>query len=344
MIDNLRHVKAFLAVYRNANFTRAAEQLHISQSALTVQIKQLESDLGITLFDRGKRKVSLTRAGQDVLIPLERILIDAEEIVSRTRQLSGLRRGIVSMAVLPSLAARLIPMAVQRFTALYPGIVVQIRDVVADKIIEAVKGDEVDFGIVGRSKSDRELKSFPLLFDRLCAFVSSTNAMASQPFVSLHQIVKSPLILTGRDSSVREIVERAMKRESLLQAFAYETNYMSTALGLVEAGLGVTILPDTATGANDSAAVRRVPIRGPELSRQIDVIQKTDRALSPAAVKMVDILKELCGPVPTRRLKSSSHPGALSIVTSPKSVGLNLTSKARPKLGAANSRRSQYPQ
>ncbi len=301
VIDNLRHIRSFLAVYRAANFTRAAAELRISQSALTVQIKQLESELGVTLFDRGKRKVSLTQAGRDVLSPLERILIDAEEIVSRTRQLSGLRRGIVSMAVLPSIATGLVPRAVQRFTSLYPGIIVQIRDVVTNKIIEAVKADEVDFGIGGRPKPDRELKSVPLLMDRLCAFVPSSHALASQRCISLRQMVHSPLILTGRDSSVREIVERAMKRESLLQPPAYETNYMSTALGLVAAGLGIAILPETAAGADGPATVKRIAIQDPKMSRRIDVIQKKDRTLSPAGAKMVDIFKELCTRASSRR-------------------------------------------
>lgn len=88
------------------NFTRAAMELHVSQSAFTVQIRQLEDALGVTLFDRSKRRVALTSAARDVLAPLERLIVDAEAIVARTRQLAGLRRGIVSIGVLPSMAAR----------------------------------------------------------------------------------------------------------------------------------------------------------------------------------------------------------------------------------------------
>jgi LysR family transcriptional regulator, carnitine catabolism transcriptional activator len=298
MIDNLRHIRAFLAVSRMGNFTRAAAELRISQSALTVQVKQLESDLGITLFDRGKRRVSLTQAGRDVLVPLERLLIDAEEVVSRTSQLSGLRRGIVALAVLPSIATLLIPLAVQRFTKLYPGVVVQIRDVVAEKVIGAVKAEAVDFGIGVRSRRDRELRTVPLLVDRLFAFVPESHAFAAQRSVSFRQMASSHLILTGPDSSVREIVEYAFRRESLPLSFAYETNYMSTALGLVNAGLGVAILPEAATGVDSFPKTKRLPIQKPELSRKIDLIQKKDRSLSPAALKMVEIIKELAAKAP----------------------------------------------
>jgi len=139
MIEDLRHIRAFLAVARIGNFTRAASELHISQSALTVQIRQLEESLGVTLFDRGKRGVGLTNAGKDVLVPLESILIATEAVVGRTRELTSLRRGMVTMAVLPSLASQMIPRAIRKFTQRYPGIVVRIRDIVSEKIIEVVK-------------------------------------------------------------------------------------------------------------------------------------------------------------------------------------------------------------
>jgi LysR family carnitine catabolism transcriptional activator len=90
MIDDLRHVRAFLAAARTGNFTRAASELHISQSAFTVQIRQLEDALGVPLFDRSKRRVALTSAGQEVLVPLERILVEMESIVGRTKELRGL--------------------------------------------------------------------------------------------------------------------------------------------------------------------------------------------------------------------------------------------------------------
>jgi len=293
MIDNIRHIRAFLTLARVGNFTRAAAEMHMSQSALTVQIRQLESDLGATLFDRGKRRVSLTQVGQDVFGPLERLVIDSEEVVSRTRDIAGLRRGLVSMAILPSIAAGLIPAAVQRFTKLHPGIVVQIRDVVTAKIAEAVKSEEVDFGIGSRSASERELLSFTLFTDRLGTFVSESHPLAKQPFVTLKQLAETSLILPGRDSSVREIVEAAFKRDGLPFTYAYETNYMSTALGLVECGIGAAVLPEMISGAGCPSKIKCLPIRKPELGRKVEVLQRRDRTLSPAAQKMLEIIREI---------------------------------------------------
>jgi DNA-binding transcriptional LysR family regulator len=197
------------------------------------------------------------------------------------------------MAVLPSIAAGLIPAAVQRFTKLHPGIVVQIRDVVTAKITEAVKAEEVDFGIGGRSATERELLGATLFTDRMGAFVSESHPLAKHPFVTLKQLSETSLILPRHDSSVREIVEAAFKRENYPFTYAYEANYMSTALGLVEIGAGVAVLPEIATGSECSSKIKCLPIRQPELSRKVEVLQRRDRTLSPAALKMLEIIREI---------------------------------------------------
>jgi DNA-binding transcriptional LysR family regulator len=293
MIEDMRHIRAFLAVARIGNFTRAASELHVSQSALTVQIKQLEDSLGVSLFDRGKRRVALTDAGRDVLGPLERILVDTESIVSRTRELTSMRRGLVTMAVLPSLAARIVPKAIRKFTKMYPGVVVRIRDIVAEKIIEVVKKEEVDFGISNRLRPDKELKTSLLLTDRLCAFVSRNHLLAKQETMTLIDLAEHQLIVTGRDSGVREILEDALRKAKRPLAIAYETNYISTVLGLAKEGLGIAILPEVAADMDRSLQLHSVAIISPVLSRKIEIIEKKDRSLSPSAAQMVKILKQI---------------------------------------------------
>ncbi len=289
----MRHIRAFLAVARIGNFTRAASELHGSQSALTVQIKQLEESLGVTLFDRGKRRVALTDAGKDVLVPLEKILVDTEAVVSRTRQMTSLRRGMLTMAVLPSIAAQVVPRAIQRFAKLYPGVEVRIKDIVAERILEAVKKEEVDFGIGSRLRLDVELKASPLQVGRLCAFVPKGHLLSKRDSISLIELTTHPLVVTGRDSGVREILEDALKRAKRPLTIAFEVNYMSTALGLVKEGLGIAILPEVVADMDQSGESICVAINKPVLSRRIEIIQRKDRSLSPSATRMVDILRQI---------------------------------------------------
>src|SRR5438105_2989545 len=162
MIHDLRHIRSFLVLARARSFTRAAAELHMSQPTLTVQIQQLESAVGVRLFDRNKRHVALTQAGRELLMPLERILIDVEAIATSTEELREHRRGLVTVAALPSMAAAVLPRAIKRLSESYPGITVRVHDGVAAKVAELVKSGQADFGISSLTTGDRELVSHVL--------------------------------------------------------------------------------------------------------------------------------------------------------------------------------------
>lgn len=291
MIGEMKHLRAFLTVARLNNFTRAANELHVSQSALTVQIRQLEEALGVMLFDRSKRRVALTQAGKDMLGPLERILIDTETVISHTRDLAGLRRGFVSLAVLPSIAAGLLPTVLEEFTRKHPAIPVQIKDVVAERVLEAVKKEEVDFGIGTRVMPDRELKITQLFTDRLSAFAPKNHPLTKRSRITLKELTQHPLILTSKDSSVREIFELTLKKEKMSVLPAYEVNNMATVIGFVKAGLGIAILPSVAERIEGSTGIARIEIVSPILTRSVEIIEKKGRSLSHASKSMLEVLK-----------------------------------------------------
>jgi LysR family transcriptional regulator, carnitine catabolism transcriptional activator len=289
----IRHIRSFLAVARHSNFTRAAEELHVSQSALTVQIQQLEEALGVRLFDRTRRRVILTEAGREVLPPLERILVDTESVVSRTREISGLRRGIVTVAVLPSVAAGILSEVLRRFTSTHPGVAIQVHDVVAEKVLELVRKEEVDFGVGTLSVPDRMLTAQPLFTDHLMVWLPVKHPLSSRASLTMAQVAQYRLILTGRDSGVRAMVESALRQARLRATPAYETNYVSTALSLVRAGFGIGILPERSETMGNSAGLMRLPISKPRLTRHIAIIMRSGRSPSPPARRMQQILREI---------------------------------------------------
>ena len=290
MTAELRHIEAFLAVARCGSFTRAASELHVSQPALTVQIHQLEAALGLRLFDRNNRNVALTQPGRELLGPFERVLLEIQSIVEHAHDVAAHRRGVVTVACLPSIAAGFLPQAIAELAARHQGIAVRVRDVVGARVVELVKSGDVDFGLGICGRGDRELSEEPLFVDRLAAFVPKDHPLARRRVISLRMAAAHPLILTRRDSSVRELIERALDHEALSVTVAQEATYMTTALEMAAAGLGVAILPDGKITAS-SSAVRRVAIRNPVLTRRIGIIMKTGRSLSPAAQKLLDLLK-----------------------------------------------------
>ena len=292
MISEIRHIQAFLTVARHRNFTRAAHELHLSQSALTVQIQQFEAAMGVRLFDRNKRRVALTDIGRTVLSPLERIVAETEAVVSQTRDIAGLRRGQVAVAVLPTMAQSLFPLALKEFTGLHPGIEVQIRDLVSERIIESVIREEVDFGIGSLIRPFRELTSTTITTDELCAYVPTGHPLAKEKAVTIHQLAKHPLILMGRDSSVRGLLETALRKSKVQITPAYDSNYLSTAMALVRNDLGVGILPDLQRWTGPSEGVLRIPIWRPTIGRKIQILRKTGRSASPSAEKLMKVLQE----------------------------------------------------
>ncbi len=289
MIHELRHIRAFLKIAETRNFTRAANDLHVSQSALTVQIQQLEESLGIQLFDRGKRGVTLTAAGKDVFGPLQRLFNDAQTIVDHARELSSASTGFVTIAALPTVCAGVLPELVRSFIETYPGIRVQITDVIAERVREAVLKREVDFGIGTQHGRVAELRATPLFQDRLVLFAPKSHPLSAKPKVALREAAAFDLILPSRSSSVREAVEAIAHRERLVLNTRYETNFMPTALAFVRAGLGVAILPESAAGS-ETAEFLRIPLNNRSSTRQIELLQRKGSTLSPAAESLAQHL------------------------------------------------------
>jgi LysR family transcriptional regulator, carnitine catabolism transcriptional activator len=289
VIHDLRHIRSFLALARAGSFTRAAAELHMSQPTLTVQIQQLEHAVGVKLFDRNKRHVALTPAGRDLLVPLERILIDVEAIATSTEELLEHRRGLVTVAALPSVAAGLLPRAIKQLAEVYPGITVRVHDGVAVIVAAMVKSGQVDFGISSQAYGDRELTSQVLLMDRLCAVVSRHHPLARKQSMTLHELAKHPLILMVKDSSSRQVVDLAFDREGLVSNVAYETTYGTSVAGMAEAGLGIGILPESMVG---TSRLHRLRIRGEALTRRISIISRAGRSLSPTADRLKETLED----------------------------------------------------
>lgn len=289
MVHELRQIRAFLKIAETRNFTRAAHELHVSQSALTVQVQQLEESLGIQLFDRSKRGVTLTAAGRDVFRPLQRLFNDAQAIVEHARDLSSASTGFVTIAALPTVCAGVLPELVRDFIEAHPGIRVQITDVVAERVREAVLKREVDFGIGTRHGRVAELRATPLFEDRLVVFAPTHHPLSTKSKIPLREAAAYELILPARNSSVREAVEAIAHREGLALDTRYEANFLPTALAFVRAGLGIAILPESAAGSG-TAEFARVPLNNRFSNRHIELLQRSGSTLSPAAESLAQHL------------------------------------------------------
>jgi DNA-binding transcriptional LysR family regulator len=290
---NLNQLRVFVAVARLGNFTRAAERLHLSQPSMSLHIRQLEQDLGVRLFDRSTRSVALTRAGDDFLPTAERLLDDVQSAVASVADLAARRRGRVAVAVLPSVAAELLPRAIAALHARHPDITVSLRDDVAELIPARVRSGEVDFGLGAIDTMDADIAGSPLVSDELIAVFSPSHALAtaSSTKTTWRALAKYPFVAMSRDSSVRRLTEQAFAHNGLVLEPAFEAKYMSTAIGIVAHGLGVGTLPSSAVSMAHHAGLAHAEIGRPVMKRQIGIMMRRGRSLSPAAEALVAALK-----------------------------------------------------
>jgi DNA-binding transcriptional LysR family regulator len=291
---NLRQLQTFVTVARLGGFTRAARLLHLSQPALTKQVRQLEETLGVRLFDRNTRTVELTRIGRELAPVVTQLLQEIEAIVVNTKELAAQSRGVIRIASLPSISSTILPTAVARFKGLYPGISVALKDVIAQRLVAMVKAEEVDFGIGSLNVADPEVRFSLLLKDRMIAVFPPGSALERKKAIGLRDLVGLPLVVMESGSSVRKLVDQAFESIGEFVRPAFEATYMSTAAGMVKAGLGVTILPSSAFEMGELTGLRSRPIKTPALTREIGVIEKSGRSLSPAAESFLKTLKAVC--------------------------------------------------
>lgn len=291
---DLRHLEAFVAVARHGSFTRAARAVNISQPTFTVQIRHLETALGVRLVDRNTRSVKLTPIGRELAPVLERILRDLESALLNTQAFSSRASGSVAIAALPTLSATVLPGIISAFRTENPGIAVHLRDAVNVRVGGMVRAGEVDFGLGSLPLSEPGVEFTAMFNDHLSAIFQRHSPLALKRVIALKDLVSSPLILMGRGSSVRAVVDRALASIGYFDAPAYEAEYISTALGMVEAGLGVTILPASVLRMDRGTDLVSRPIQKPRIDREVGIIQMRGRSLSPAAASFAVAIRERC--------------------------------------------------
>ncbi|PWC30759.1 LysR family transcriptional regulator [Teichococcus aestuarii] len=290
MSYSLRQIRALTMAVETGSFGRAAARLHVSQPALTLQIRTLEESLGVTLFDRSARGVRPTLAGQALALSFQRILDELETVVAGAREQAQRRSGVVHLAVLPSVAANLLPGALARLRAAHPGIRVMVRDAVARRVAALVKAGEAELGIGHAAGPEPELEETPLFEDSLVAVLPPGHTFAAAASLTLPALAAAPLVLTDPESSLRALVEQAFAAAGLSVRPAYEATYMSTAVALVRAGLGIAVLPATAVELRVAPLLETRPIDTPLLRRRIVLLRRRGASLSPAAEALAEVL------------------------------------------------------
>lgn len=289
----LKQLRAFVTVANLGQFTLAADKLGSSQSAVSTLVRQLEDNLKLRLFDRHTRLLRLTQAGMDMLPIAARAVADIEGMVESSRELNALRRGKVTMAAGTVQAALLLPQLVNAFTKLHGEITVELHDVAEKIVLEQVANGLVDLGLGTVPDDDPELVGTRLSTDEFLVVLHADDPLVRRPELRWTDLVNCKLIGPQRGNPIRDRLENELARNGIilpLDKSMQEVALPLTIIGMVEGGLGVAIMTSAVTRlATSMGLVVRTPTE-PHIKREVSLIQKRTRSLSPAARCFRDFL------------------------------------------------------
>ena len=279
----LRQLRAFVALADTRQFTRAAEQLHVSQAALSMLIRNLEEQVGLSLFDRHTRRVSLTDPGRELLGMARRVLTEVEDAVQHSRDLTSFQRGRVAIACGTVLSTTLVIPFIQHFQSEYPGIKVQLLDMAEQDIYRRLEQESIDLGLGTRWNLPEEIEGQQVFQDSYQALLPHGHPLSQQPEVTWEQLTAHPFIALSSGSPLSQKLHRQLASLDIRLKPVHEVSFHSTVLSMVRSGLGLSVLPDNARALPDAAQIVFRPLVGPVLTRQVCLFQQRHRALTPAA-------------------------------------------------------------
>jgi len=302
---DLNDLLAFRAVAELANFRKAAESVHLSQPAFSRRIDKLEQALGVRLLERTTRRVELTTVGREFERRVRHLLDELDNTLLGIRGVAATRMGEVTVACVPSTVNYYLSQVIRRYHEDSPKVRVKVLDAGANEALAAVARGEADFGINFMGSQEGDLDFTPLIEERFVAACRRDHPMAKMRRVTWSQLSEYDYIAVSRTSGNRLLLDQALVGVPGLPQSIYETQHVTTMLGLVEAGLGVAAVPSMAMPGADHPLLVQVPLVEPVVTRKIGLIRRRGRSLSPAAQQLFDLFREVKG----RRRRETSPLG-----------------------------------
>jgi LysR family transcriptional regulator, hydrogen peroxide-inducible genes activator len=272
----LLQLRYFVAIAETRSFTEAARRIHVSQPALSYQIKRLENEIHARLFERTSRRVSLTSDGEVFLSLAQSVLTKADEALEVMEERLGVETGDVTFGTLPSVGAHVVPHILQTFRHNFPGVRVALREAATVTLERAVLDGELDFAIVQVPKATEALEVTPLLSEELLLLVPVSHPLADRASVSLIELADEDFIGLGGSFQLTQEVVDACRRVGFEPRISYETGALESVRSFVRHELGIGILPRLATEGYEREALRAIPLEE-ALTRDLNLIRGKHR-------------------------------------------------------------------
>jgi DNA-binding transcriptional LysR family regulator len=291
MNATLRQLEAFALAYRLGSLTRAAGEMNLTQSAVSLLVRQLEELWKVRLFDRTTRALNPTPAADEAIVWVERILGELRGLANHMRGLEDKSIGRVAFAVTAGVASALMPRIIKAFRAEHPAIRILMLDVGADQLIAKILSGEAEFSIGTVENDHPDIALETLISDRLSATAPRDGVFETRAEMSWDELDGFSTISVPRGTSIRRLIDSALEAEGKTFAPTLETSLLNTALSMTAHGLGVSVLPAYLVPLLQFPDLVSVPLVDPVIRRNLSLITRSGRSLSAAARSFVQVAK-----------------------------------------------------
>ena len=286
----LRQLEYFQMASRLKNITRAAERLRVSQPNITVAIKKLEGELGIQLFDRSQKQLSLTPEGAVFLGRVEVALRNIQDAVLEVNDYKQLQKGTIKIGIPPMMGAYLFPKIFSSFQRRYSHLDVYLHEEGSVAIREQLERDELDFGIIIIPDTSPNLQLLPMARSQIVCCVPEDSDLAARKAITLQDVEDNNLIMLKEGSFLRQTMLQKMKTAGFTPNIVLESNQVVTIMGLVASGVGNAFLLDMIV--RDTPGIRAIPLATP-VYVDVGLAWKRDRYISRAAQSFIEFSKSI---------------------------------------------------
>lgn len=285
----LHQLRYFLAVARTRNFSRAAEACHVAQPSLSQQIMKLEAELEERLFERTKRDVRLTPAGELFRHHAERVLDEVEQARDKIREIRGLLRGRVVLGALPTVAPYFLPERLRAFADQHPGIEVVVHEDTTAQLAQAVLAKEIDLALVSLPVERRGLASEEFFVEDLLVALPAKHPLAGRRKLALPDLEPEAFILMKEGHCLAGQALQFCHLSGFAPRVSFRSAQIETVMAFVAAGWGLSIVPAMARAQDDRPGVRYRTLAG--MKRSIGIIRRQGQPLNRAAAALVEFLR-----------------------------------------------------
>lgn len=289
---NLKALHVFIVLAETTSFRKAGDILHRSQSAVSMQIKQLENQLGVALFHRTTRRVELTSEGEQLLNHAKRALAELDSGLQQIRSIAEIQVGRISIGCVPSVASSVLPDTLLVFQRQYPGITINLKELPSVELLIGIRRQEIDFGIGPFVDHLGDCKFDPIVREPIYALMRESFCKKDTSEIALEELTTLPILMNSSSAALRGNLDRELAARDLKLKIMFEVLHVQTLVAFASVGLGVAILPHVTIPQPLAAGLRALTIVEPRLDRTIGIISLKGQSMSPATRVLADLITQ----------------------------------------------------